>query len=103
MSTVCCTHYLNKTVLVIGTYSLSERTRYRNVLVIGTYSLSERTRYWNSRLILEQFVPITSTNGSIYPNKHFVPITNRTHFKCSDNETLAYFSLQELDYCITNL
>ncbi len=85
-----CTPYQNKTVLIIWT---------------KPYSLSERTRYWNSRLISEQFVPITitrpvlvirtivpitSTNWSIYPNKCFVPITNRTRYKCSHNETLVY-------------
>ncbi len=29
-------------VLIIRTYSLSEKTRYRHILVIGTYSLSEQ-------------------------------------------------------------
>jgi len=35
----------NTVGLVIGSYSLSGRTRYRVVLVIGSYSLSGRTRY----------------------------------------------------------
>lgn len=58
-------------VLVIRTYSLSEKTRYRHILVIGTYSLSEqflgnnlaiktalcdlltkRTRYRNNSVVL---------------------------------------------------
>ena len=47
-------------------------------------------------LVIGTIVPITSTNGSIYRNKVFVPITSRTRYKCSDNETLVYSVSEQL-------